>query len=87
MKQGKPVITVVMVALAVALAIYFGFHVFDTFNDPFSTTMVYTYTVNDSVEAEGLLVREEQVLPAQDLALWSSPAARARRWAWARPWP
>lgn len=66
MKQGKPVITVVMVALAAALAIYFGFYVFDTFNDPFSTTMVYTYTVNDSVEAEGLLVREEQVLPAQD---------------------
>lgn len=66
MKQGKPVITVVMVALAAALAIYFGFYVFDTFNDPFSTTLVYTYTVNDSVEAEGLLVREEQVLPAQD---------------------
>ena len=66
MKQGKPVITVVMVALAVALAIYFGFYVFDTFNAPFSTTLVYTYTVNDSVEAEGLLVREEQVLPAQD---------------------
>ncbi len=66
MKQGKPVITVVMVALAVALAIYFGFYVFDTFNDPFSTTLVYTYTVNDSVEAEGLLVREEQVLAAQD---------------------
>ena len=65
MKQGKPVITVVMVALAAALAIYFGFYVFDTFNDPFSTTLVYTYTVNDSVEAEGLLVREEQVLTAQ----------------------
>lgn len=66
MKQGKPIITVVMVALAAALAVYFGFYVFDTFNDPFSTTMVYTYTVNDSVEAEGLLVREEQVISAQE---------------------
>lgn len=66
MKQGKPVITVVMVALAVALAIYFGFYVFDTFNDPFSTALVYNYTVNDSAETEGLLVREEQVISSQE---------------------
>lgn len=66
MKQGKPVITVVMVALAVALAIYFGFYVFDTFNDPFSTALVYNYTVNDSAEADGLLVREEQVISSQE---------------------
>ena len=66
MKQGKPIITVVIVAMAAALAIYFGFYVFDTFNDPFSTTLAYSYTVNDSVEAEGLLVREEQVFSAQE---------------------
>ena len=66
MKQGKPVITIVMVALAVALAVYFGFYVFDTFNDPFSTALVYNYTVNDSAEADGLLVREEQVISSQE---------------------
>ena len=66
MKQGKPVITAVMAALAAALAIYFGFYVFDTFNDPFGTAPVYYYTVNDSVEAEGLLVRDEQVLATQE---------------------
>ena len=66
MKQGKPVITAVMAALAAALAIYFGFYVFDTFNDPFGTAPVYHYTVNDSVEAEGLLVRDEQVLASQE---------------------
>lgn len=66
MKQGKPVITFVMIALATALAIYFGCHVFNTFNDPFSTTLAYAYTVNDSVEADGLLVRQEEVFPAQE---------------------
>ena len=66
MKQGKPVITFVMAALAAALAVYLGVYAFDTFSDPFSTALVYDYTVSDSVEAEGVLVREEQVLPAQE---------------------
>ena len=65
MKQGKPVITIVMVALAAALVVYFGFYVFDTFNDPFTTTLVYPYTEVDSAEADGMLVRDEVVLPAQ----------------------
>ncbi|MEA4933131.1 MAG: HlyD family efflux transporter periplasmic adaptor subunit [Lawsonibacter sp.] len=65
MKQGTSLITFVMVAVAAALAIYFGFYVFDTFNDPFTTTLAYTYTAQDSVETDGLLVRAEQVLPAQ----------------------
>ena len=51
-----------MVAMAAALAVYFGFHVFNTFNDPFSTTLTYSYTVNDSVEADGILIRSERVL-------------------------
>lgn len=65
MKQGRPVITFVMAALAVALSIYIGFYVFDTLNDPYATTRAYTYTAYDSAEAYGVLVREEQVLPAQ----------------------
>ena len=65
MKQGTPVITLVILALAAALAVYFGFYVFDTFNDPFTTTLVYPYTEVDSAEADGMLVRDEVVLPAQ----------------------
>ena len=64
MKQGKSLITFVMVAIAAALCVYFGFYVFHTFDDPFSTTLTYQYTVNDSVEADGILVRQEQVLTA-----------------------
>lgn len=63
MKQGKPLITFVIVMLAVVLAVYLGYYVWDTFREPFTTTFVYAYTLNDSVETDGLIVRQEQVLP------------------------
>ena len=65
MKQGKPVITFVILVLAAALAIYLGFYAFGALNEPFTTTLAYQYTARDSAEASGLLVREEQVLTAQ----------------------
>lgn len=64
MKQGKPLITFVMVVFALVLCIYFGFYVFDTFNDPYSTTHTYEYTHSESTQANGVLVRAEQVLQA-----------------------
>lgn len=65
MKQGRSVITLVMVILAAALCVYFGVYAFNTFNDPFTTTLAYAHTVHDSVEADGLLVREEQAFLLQ----------------------
>ena len=65
MKQGKPVITVAMAVIAVALVIYFGFYVAKVFSEPYTTALAYTYTSNDSAEAVGILVRQETVLPAQ----------------------
>lgn len=65
MKQGKSLITFVMVALAAALAIYFGVYAANSLRDPFTTTFAYAYTAYDSVEADGLLVRQEEVLSAQ----------------------
>ena len=66
MKQGKPVITFVMAAIAVTLCIYFGFHVFNTFNDPYVTTLAYQYVASDSIQAEGVLIRQEQVITGSD---------------------
>ena len=65
MTQGKSLITFVMASLAVALAIYFGVYVFNTLNDPYRTTTAYAYTALDSAEADGLLIREEQVIPGE----------------------
>ena len=65
MKQGKPLITFMMLALAAGLAVYFGVYALNTMEDPYSTTLVYPYTVRDSVAAEGLVVRDALVLPAE----------------------
>ena len=53
MKQGKPLIAFVIVLIAAALACYFLYYVWRTFQDPFTTTYAYEYVLNDSVEAEG----------------------------------
>lgn len=65
MKQGKSVITLVMVVFALTLCVYFGFYVFDTFNDPYTTTQTYEYTHYESTQANGVLIRDEQVLASQ----------------------
>lgn len=65
MKQGNSLVAFVIALLAVALAAYLGFYAWNSFTNPFSTTYVYYYTANDSAEADGFLVRQEQALPAQ----------------------
>ena len=66
MKQGKSVITTVMIGLAVALTIYFGFYIFGTLHAPYDTTVTYPYTLWDSVEENGVIVRDEMVLPGRE---------------------
>ena len=65
MKQGKPLITFVILAMAAVVALYFAAYIFNAMDDPYRTTQVYSYTAYDSVTVEGLVVREARVLPAQ----------------------
>ena len=65
MKQGKPLITFVVLILAATVAIYFAAYIYNALDDPYRTTQVYAYTSYDSVTVEGLVVREARVLPAQ----------------------
>jgi len=64
MKEGTTITKLVMMLLAACLAVYFAVHLFRGMTDPLTTAVAYTYTVNDSVEAEALIVRQEQVLTA-----------------------
>lgn len=64
MKEGTVITKLVMLFLAVCLAVYFTVYLYRGMTDPLTTAVAYAYTVNDSVEAEALLVRQEQVLPA-----------------------
>ena len=64
MKEGTTITKLVMFLIAVSLGVYFAVYLFQSMADPLTTAVAYAYTVNDSVEAEALLVRQEQVLPA-----------------------
>ena len=65
MKQGKTLITLVILILAATVTIYFAAYIYNALDDPYRTTQVYAYTSYDSVTVEGLVVREARVLPAQ----------------------
>ena len=66
MKQGRLFINVTMILIAAVIAVYFTVYIFNAFQEPYTTTPAYLYTANDSVEASGVLVREEVVLPEQN---------------------
>lgn len=65
MKDGAVITKLVMLLLAACIAVYFCGSLWRGMADPLTTAVAYFYTVNDSVETEGLLVRQEQVLPTQ----------------------
>ena len=65
MKQGTLVTRIVMVVLFLAVAAYFLGSAWRDLDQRMYTVATYSYTVDDYVEATGLLVRREQVLPAE----------------------
>lgn len=64
MREGTTITKLVMFLLAACLGVYFAVYLFQGMTDPLTTAVAYAYTINDSVEAEALLVRQEQVLSA-----------------------
>ena len=62
MKQGAAINRIVMLLLAGALVLYLAGAAYRAFRDPYSTVQAYEYAVDDTVEATGYLVRQEQVL-------------------------
>ena len=62
MKDGSAVTKLIMLFLAACMAVYLGAHVWRGMTASLVTAVAYSYQVNDSEEADGLLVRWEQVL-------------------------
>lgn len=62
MKNNSPGTKILMTAVTLTLLAYFGLQGFNYFTDPLSTTMVYTYQVEEEIDLSGYVVREEQVL-------------------------
>ena len=65
MKQGTIFTRIAMLIILLALVGYLAVTAWRGLTDPFSTTLAYSYTEDDGAEVEGILVREEQVLPGQ----------------------
>lgn len=66
MKEGTVIARAVMLLFAACIAVWFGVSLWRGMTDPLATAVAYSYTVNDSVEAEGILVRQEKILPSRD---------------------
>mgnify|MGYP004507963157 CR=1 FL=1 len=62
MKQGTVVNRIVMLLFLAAIVIYFGGAAWRGLRNPYSMVQTYPFAVEDTVEATGYLVREEQVL-------------------------
>ena len=58
MKQGSLNGKIVMLLLLAAVVVYLAAAAWRSFRDPFTTVASYSYTVDDSLEATGFLVRE-----------------------------
>lgn len=62
MKQETLNSKIVVLLLLAAVVIYLSVSAWQSVRDPFATALTYSYTVDDSMEATGFLVRQEQVL-------------------------
>ncbi|MBP3486436.1 MAG: hypothetical protein J6J81_06300, partial [Oscillospiraceae bacterium] len=55
-----------MAAVTIGVAAYFGVGIYRYFEDPFSTTLAYTYQISQGVDVTGYVARQESVLPDED---------------------
>ena len=62
MKQGTLLNKIVMTLFLLAILAYFAGAAWKGLRDPYPTVQAYAYSVDDTLEATGYLVRQEQVL-------------------------
>lgn len=79
MKQTSLGTKILMLVVTAAVLLYFGVQALRYFNDPLSTTLAYTYLVEDGVELTGYVVREERLLSNSDSNLLRVQRAEGER--------
>ena len=65
MKNNSLGTKLLMAAVTLGLLLYFGFQAARYFSDPLSTTLAYTYRVEETASLTGYMVREELVLSGE----------------------
>lgn len=63
MRQGTFWPSLMVAVLTIGIVSYFWFSFWESMTNPFSTTIAYSYTVSKGVDAKGVLIREEYLLP------------------------
>ncbi len=66
MRQGKSVPTITVLVLTLGIGIYFLVSFWEAMTEAYTTTVTYTYSISESVDARGVLIREEYVLPSTE---------------------
>lgn len=70
MKQGTTISSILVGVLAVGVILYFLLSLWQSFTDPFTTTVAYSFTtVGEGVDANGIIIREETLLPTPTTGL------------------
>ncbi|MDR0381038.1 MAG: hypothetical protein LBH86_03465 [Oscillospiraceae bacterium] len=77
-KQGVWVTRFVFLLLFVFVVAFMGYHVIDAFNDPVGTVNAVLYTVEETLETDGVFVRDERALPLADGIVETRVAEGAR---------
>ena len=66
MKESTLATKIMIGALCAGVLLYLGLYLLTGFQDSLTTTTAYTYSVNQGVEAAGILMREERLLSGSD---------------------
>ncbi len=62
MKEGTKFTKLVTLILLAGVLLYLGIYAFQSLTDPFTTTVAYQDTLDDSLDLAGVIVREEETL-------------------------
>ena len=78
-KSGGLGTRLLMMALFLGVAAYFGIQAFQYLDDPLGVTLAYRYEVERGVDLAGFVVREERVLPDEGDGLLRIQRAEGER--------
>lgn len=66
MKKTSPLMKILPIAVLTAVLVYFAMQLYNYLSDPVNTTLVVAGQAEDTIALNGWLLRDEEVLPAQN---------------------
>lgn len=63
MKQATWITRIIVFVLFLAVCAYLAFYIFTGMSDPYQTVVSYTYQMVDGISLDGMVVRQEELIP------------------------